>query len=96
MSEIKTLEQLNELYAEPSKRAKNKVLLALDAHAITLINHCHFAVLGTTDSQGFVDLSPKGGEPGFIQVIDESTPTCASKPAGIRAGSKKKSTLSSA
>ena len=40
----KTLEQLNELYAEPSKRAKNKVLPALDAHAITLINHCHFAV----------------------------------------------------
>ena len=73
MSEIKTLEQLNELYAEPSKRAKNKVLSALDAHAITLINHCHFAVLGTTDSQGFGDLSPKGGEPGFIKVVDEST-----------------------
>ena len=40
MSEIKTLEQLNELYAEPSKRAQNKVLPALDTHAITLINHC--------------------------------------------------------
>lgn len=73
MSEIKTLEQLNELYAEPSKRAQNKVLPALDAHASTLINHCHFAVLGTTDSQGFGDLSPKGGEPGFIKVLDEST-----------------------
>ncbi|TBT60958.1 pyridoxamine 5'-phosphate oxidase family protein, partial [Vibrio parahaemolyticus] len=31
MSEIKTIEQLKGIYAEPSARAKNKVLLALDA-----------------------------------------------------------------
>ncbi|WP_455289294.1 MSMEG_1061 family FMN-dependent PPOX-type flavoprotein [Vibrio parahaemolyticus] len=73
MSEIKTIEQLKVIYAEPSARAKNKVLPALDAHAFTLINNCHFAVLSTTDSQGYVDLSPKGGEPGFIKVLDEST-----------------------
>ncbi|HHF2900706.1 TPA: pyridoxamine 5'-phosphate oxidase family protein [Vibrio alginolyticus] len=73
MSEIKTIEQLKEIYAEPSARAKNKALPVLDVHAITLINNCHFAVLSTADSQGHIDLSPKGGEPGFVKVLDEST-----------------------
>ncbi|WP_395355526.1 pyridoxamine 5'-phosphate oxidase family protein [Vibrio sp. D3] len=73
MSEIKTIEQLKEIYAEPSARAKNKALPALDVHAMTLINNCHFAVLSTTDTQGYTDLSPKGGEPGFVKVLDEST-----------------------
>ncbi|MDW1917171.1 pyridoxamine 5'-phosphate oxidase family protein [Vibrio sp. Vb0349] len=73
MSEIKTIEQLKEIYAEPSARAKNKALPVLDVHAITLINNCHFAVLSTADSQGYIDLSPKGGEPGFVKVLDEST-----------------------
>ncbi|WED60982.1 pyridoxamine 5'-phosphate oxidase family protein [Vibrio alginolyticus] len=73
MSEIKTIEQLKEIYAEPSTRAKNKALPVLDVHAITLINNCHFAVLSTADSQGYIDLSPKGGEPGFVKVLDEST-----------------------
>ncbi len=61
MSEIKTIEQLKEIYAEPSARAKNKALPALDVHAITLINNCHFVVLSTADTQGYIDLSPKGG-----------------------------------
>ncbi|EPN4953872.1 pyridoxamine 5'-phosphate oxidase family protein [Vibrio diabolicus] len=73
MSEIKTIEQLKEIYAEPSARAKNKALPALDVHAITLINNCHFVVLSTADTQGYIDLSPKGGEPGFVKVLDEST-----------------------
>ncbi|MFH4357301.1 pyridoxamine 5'-phosphate oxidase family protein [Vibrio diabolicus] len=73
MSEIKTIEQLKEIYAEPSARAKNKTLPALDVHAITFTNNCHFAVLSTVDTQGYTDLSPKGGEPGFVKVLDEST-----------------------
>ncbi|GAK16023.1 LOW QUALITY PROTEIN: phosphohydrolase [Vibrio sp. JCM 19053] len=71
MSEIKTIEQLKEIYAEPSARAKNKALPVLDVHAITLINNCHFAVLSTADSQGYIDLSPKGGEPGFVKVMNQ-------------------------
>jgi len=73
MSEIKTIEQLKGIYSEPSTRAKNKVLSSLDRHTITLINNSHFVVLSTSDPQGFTDLSPKGGVPGFIKVVDEST-----------------------
>ncbi|CCN34288.1 Phosphohydrolase (MutT/nudix family protein) [Vibrio nigripulchritudo SO65] len=73
MSEIKTIDQLEEIYSKPNARAKNKVLAFLDSHAITLINSSHFAILSTSDSQGFTDLSPKGGAPGFIKVVDKST-----------------------
>lgn len=73
MGKITTIDQLKDIYAEPSKRAKNKVFSSLDRHAITLVNHSHFIILSTTDLLGFTDLSPKGGVPGFIKVVDEFT-----------------------
>lgn len=73
MSEIKSIEQLRDLYGEPSEKTKNKVLNLLDSHATTFIGSSHFALLSTVDSFGFVDISPKGGEPGFIKVVDSNT-----------------------
>jgi PPOX class probable FMN-dependent enzyme len=73
MGEITSIEQLRELYGEPSERTKNKVLSFLDCHAITFIEHSHFAILSTVDESGAIDLSPKGGAPGFIKVVDGNT-----------------------
>ena len=73
MPKITTIEQLKQLYGEPGEKAKNKVLNLLDRHAIIFIEHSHFAILSTTDRHGFIDISPKGGDPGFIKVIDSKT-----------------------
>lgn len=73
MSEITSLEALEALYGQPSQRAKNKVMFELDEYAQTLINHSHFVLFTTSDEQGFTDISPRGGLPGFIKILDNKT-----------------------
>lgn len=73
MSEITSLEALEALYGQPSQRAKNKVMFELDEYAQTLINHSHFVLFTTSDEQGFTDISPRGGLPGFIKILDNNT-----------------------
>lgn len=73
MSQITSIEQLRELYPEPMEIVQKKVMPALDVHTITFIEHSPFALLSSIDSQGNVDVSPKGGEPGFIKVLDDKT-----------------------
>ena len=73
MSEISSVEQLRDLYPEPWEIVKDKVMLALDVYTTTFIENSPFALLSTVDSQGYVDISPKGGAPGFIKVMDSRT-----------------------
>ncbi|MEP5340231.1 MAG: pyridoxamine 5'-phosphate oxidase family protein [Algibacter sp.] len=70
---IKTEEQLRELYGFPSGRAKDKVFETLDKHAVNFIEKSPFLVLSTSDDSGKMDASPRGGEMGFVKVIDNST-----------------------
>jgi PPOX class probable FMN-dependent enzyme len=73
MERVSSIEQLRTIYKAPNAKAKNKELRRLDSHSTTIIEHCHFCLLSTVDSSGFTDISPKGGVPGFIQVIDATT-----------------------
>lgn len=63
--------QLRELYGFPSGRAAKKSLLALDPHAKNFINKSPFVVLATYNSSGKMDNSPRGGNPGFVHVLDD-------------------------
>ena len=65
---ISSHKQLKKLYGKASIRAEKKVLNTLDKHAKNFIAHSPFFVLASTDSQGRMDNSPRGGKPGFIQV----------------------------
>lgn len=65
-------DQLRELYGFPSGRAKHKTLTKLDKHAISFIEKSPFMMLGTTNKAGQMDASPRGGKPGFIEVLNES------------------------
>lgn len=67
---ITTLEQLRSLYAAPGERALRKQLPALDAHGRRFIALSPFVVLATTARDGRLDASPRGGAPGFVQVLD--------------------------
>ncbi|NLQ18056.1 pyridoxamine 5'-phosphate oxidase family protein [Marinomonas sp. M1K-6] len=73
MSQITSLEQLNELYDKPHPLALDKEINQLEQHAIRFIEHSPFALISTTDPRGFADISPRGGNPDFIKVLDNNT-----------------------
>ena len=67
---IENVNQLRELYDLPSGRAKDKVFSILDKHAITFISKSPFIVLSTSNKNGKMDASPRGGNPGFVKVLN--------------------------
>ena len=69
---INTESQLRELYGYPSGRAASKSLFSLDPHAKNFISKSPFLVLATISSDGKMDNSPRGGKPGFVQVLDDN------------------------
>lgn len=65
--------QLRELYGYPKGRAKDKVLMHLEQHAINFINTSPFLVLSTSSNKGKMDASPRGGNSGFVKVLNKTT-----------------------
>jgi uncharacterized protein len=57
------------IYPAPSPRVIAKARPEIDAHARKFIAMSPFCVLATSGSDGSVDASPRGGNPGFIHVI---------------------------
>lgn len=58
-------------YRDPVPSALAKQLDHLDAHCRDFIAHSPFLALGTSDETGRCDVSPRGGPPGFVAVLDE-------------------------
>ena len=56
------------IYPNPSPRVIAKARPEIDAHAKNFIAMSPFCVLATSGSDGSVDASPRGGNPGFVSV----------------------------
>lgn len=65
-------QQLRELYGFPSGRTKEKEFSSLDKHALRFIEKSPFVVISTSNKQGQLDASPRGGSPGFIKAINQN------------------------
>ncbi len=65
---LTSLEALREIYPPPKGRPAEKTLTKLDKHCRDFIALSPFLVLGTVG-----DTSPKGDEPGFVTVLDDTT-----------------------
>jgi len=65
--------ELRALYAEPTERAQRKEIRRLDKHCRRFIALSPFVVLASADDANRCDASPRGGDPGFVKVLDEST-----------------------
>lgn len=63
--------ELATLYRPPSTLVINKSHPTIDASTAAFIDRSTFAVVSTSAADGTLDASPRGGEPGFVQVIDE-------------------------
>jgi PPOX class probable FMN-dependent enzyme len=73
MSTIDSRAALRALFAEPKPRAVRKQLDRLDGHCCNFIALTPFVVLATRGHAGTMDASPRGGDPGFIKVVDAQT-----------------------
>ncbi len=65
--------QLREIFGYPTERAAKKQNDRLDVHCRAIIAKCPFILLGTSNTDGRCDVSPKGDFPGFVRVLDDKT-----------------------
>jgi PPOX class probable FMN-dependent enzyme len=64
---------LRECYTEPpSERAVKKTQHALDEHMRQFIALSPFVCLGSSSADG-ADVTPRGDQPGFVHVLDDTT-----------------------
>lgn len=62
------LSDLKKIYQQPTPRVIAKARPQIDVHAKKFIAMSPFCVLATSDADGSVDASPRGGHPGFVSV----------------------------
>ena len=65
-------DDLGTIYAPPSERVIAKQLPRIDRHAANFIGMSPFCVLATAGPDGTVDASPRGGNPGFVHIENET------------------------
>lgn len=70
---IDSLDALRALYPAAGERSRLKQLDHIDRHARAFIALSPLVVLATQGIDGLPDASPRGGEPGFVQVADAHT-----------------------
>jgi PPOX class probable FMN-dependent enzyme len=64
--------ELRELYRQPSKLVQSKKVPRLDEVTRAFIAASPFCLVATADADGRCDVSPKGGPPGFVKVLDDT------------------------
>jgi PPOX class probable FMN-dependent enzyme len=67
---VHSVAELREIYRAPAQRSLDKEIDHLDEHCRDFIAHSPFVALGSAGTDGRVDVSPKGGPPGFVAVLD--------------------------
>lgn len=73
MSNISTLAELREVVGECRPGLEEKNMDHMDEFAEQFIARSPFIVMSTSDADGRLDASPKGDEPGFVEVVDAKT-----------------------
>ena len=64
---------LDRLYAAPKAATQAKVIDHIEKHARRFIALSPFCIIGTAGPDGRQDVSPRGGAPGFVRVVDDKT-----------------------
>ena len=68
---IETQEQLRELYRHPNDLVRRKKIGLLDEGCRAVIAATPLVLLATSRPDGACEVSPRGGPPGFVQVLDD-------------------------
>ena len=70
---ITSEDEIRSILGHPGQRAADKVIDHIDQHCASLIAHSPFLVISSADSDGNMDISPKGDPEGFVKVLDDKT-----------------------
>ncbi|MGW4761816.1 MSMEG_1061 family FMN-dependent PPOX-type flavoprotein [Streptomyces pseudogriseolus] len=70
---LTSTEQLRELYPDPHANAVRKETGHLTEETRALIGCASLVFIGSTDAEGRADVTPRGGPPGFVSVLDDRT-----------------------
>jgi uncharacterized protein len=76
--------ELREILGYAGKAAQIKVLPEIDDICRAFIKNSPFVLLGSTDANGNMDVSPKGDPAGFVQVMDNKTLLIPDRPGNRR------------
>jgi PPOX class probable FMN-dependent enzyme len=68
---LERVEQLREIYDDPMERALRKDIGRLDEMCRRLIAASPMLFVATVSAEGRCDVSPRGGQPGFVAVLDD-------------------------
>lgn len=80
-TQITDVAELVDLIGTPLPQVAGKVRPALVPHDVAWLAASPFCMLGTTDAEGHVDVSPKGDPAGsLVHVLDERTIALAERP----------------
>jgi len=71
-------------YREPPQVVRDKEIDRIDQHCRAFIELSPWATLATADADGFPDVSPRGGVPGFVKVLDEHRLALPDRPGNNR------------
>jgi uncharacterized protein len=69
---VESLEALRTIYREPSAIVQSKVVVGLAQAGIDFIACSPFVLVASSDTDGRLDVSPRGGPAGFVSVIERS------------------------
>lgn len=70
-SVLRSVEELTELYRAPNRIVAAKKIASLDDASIGILERSPFVLIATVGPDGGVDVSPRGGPPGFVRVLDD-------------------------
>lgn len=77
-------DEIRQVIGEPSGRAAAKVIDAIDDNVRAFIARSPFVFIASVSESGLIDVSPKGDQPGFVQVLDETTLAIPDRPGNRR------------
>lgn len=75
---------LRRLYGEAHTSVKEKSFPHLDKHSRRYLELCPFFTIGSYCADGTADVSPRGGEPGLVQALDDTHVAFADRPGNNR------------
>src|SRR5690348_2792685 len=84
MTDLKTEQDLRTVYKQPGGGAVGKDIARIDEHFANFIGLSPFLCIGTMSENGLGDVSPRGGEPGFVHVLDGRTLALPDRPGNNR------------
>jgi PPOX class probable FMN-dependent enzyme len=87
MDELGAIENeaaLRTLYRQPTKAVREKSFPHLDKHSRRFIELSPFFCIGSSQPNGLADVSPRGGEPGFVHALDDTHVAFPDRPGNNR------------